>query len=125
MTRNRVFQRAAGFMEPCFDAHAVLAALVNERLPFGTVPPAEVCIRLRGLSPQRLVGVCAEHGLRIIRVERRPFPDGEDTVYIVQTTLVLPDRSDFPFVSFLDSKAIPASRHPHVGWLRRHVRDAL
>ena len=80
----------SGLMEPCFDAHAVVAALVNERLPFGTMPPAEVGIRLGGLSPQRLVRVCAEHGIRIIRVERRRFPDGEDTVYIVQTTPVLP-----------------------------------
>ena len=79
-----------GFMEPCFDAQTVVAALVNERLPFGTVPPAEVSIRLKGLSAQRLVRVCAEHGLQIIRVERRSFPDGEDTVYIVQTTPVLP-----------------------------------
>ncbi len=78
------------FMDPCFDAHAVLAALVNDRLPFGTVPPAEVCIRLGGLPPQRLVWLCAEHGLPIIGVARRPFPDGEDTVYIVQTTSVLP-----------------------------------
>ena len=77
-------------MEPCFDAHAAVAALVNGRLPFGTVPPAEVCIRLCGLPPQRLVWMCAEHGLPIIRVERQPFPDGEDTVYIVQTTPVLP-----------------------------------
>ncbi len=77
-------------MDPCFDAHTVVAALVNERLPFGTVPPAEVCIRLRGLSPKRLVSVCAEHGIRIVRVERQPFSDGEDTVYIVQTTSVLP-----------------------------------
>ncbi len=80
----------SGLMKPCFDAHAVVAALVNERLPFGTVPPAEVGIRLGGLPPQRLVWMCAEHGLRIIRVERRPFRDGEDTVYIVQTTPVLP-----------------------------------
>ena len=77
-------------MEPCFDAHAVVAALVNGHLPFGTVPPAEVGIRLRGLPPQRLVWLCAEHGLPIIGVERRRFPDGEDTVYIVQTTPVLP-----------------------------------
>ena len=80
----------SGLMEPCFDAYAVLAAVLNERLPFGTVPPAEVSIRLGGLSPQRLVGVCAEHGIRIIRVERQPFSDGEDTVYIVQITSVLP-----------------------------------
>jgi hypothetical protein len=77
-------------MEPCFDAQTVVAALVNGRLPFGTMPPAEVSIRLRGLSPQRLVWMCAEHGLRIMRVERQPFSDGEDTVYIVQTTPVLP-----------------------------------
>ena len=77
-------------MEPCFDAHRVVAALVNGRLPFGTVPPGEVGIRLRGLPPQRLVWLCAEHELQIIRVERRPFPDGEDTVYIVQTTSMLP-----------------------------------
>jgi hypothetical protein len=42
------------------------------------------------VAPQRLVWVCAEHELQIIRVERRPFPDGEDTVYIVQTTSMLP-----------------------------------
>ncbi len=77
-------------MEPCFDARTVVAALVNGRLPFGTVPPAEVSIRLGGLPPQRLVWLCAEHGLPIIGVERWPFPDGEDTVYIVQTTPVLP-----------------------------------
>ncbi len=80
----------SGLMEPCFDAQTVVAALVNGRLPFGMMLPAEVGIRLRGLSPQRLVSVCAEHGIRIMRVERRPFPDGEDTVYIVQTTPVLP-----------------------------------
>ena len=79
-----------GIMAPCFDAQTVVAALVNGRLPFGTVPPAEVSIRLGGLPPQRLVRMCAEHGLQIIRVERRPFPDGEDTVSIVQTTPVLP-----------------------------------
>ena len=77
-------------MDPCYDAQTVVAALVNGRLPFGTMLPAEVGIRLGGLSAQRLVGVCAEHELRIMRVERRRFPDGEDTVYIVQTTLVLP-----------------------------------
>ena len=77
-------------MEPCFDARAVIATLANGHLPFGTAPPAEVSIRLRGVAPQRLVWVCAEHELQIIRVERRPFPDGEDTVYIVQTTSMLP-----------------------------------
>ena len=77
-------------MVPCLNAHTVVAALVDGRLPFGTVPPAEVCIRLGGLPPQRLVWICTEHGLHIARVERRSFPDGEDTVYIVQTTPVLP-----------------------------------
>ena len=80
----------SGLMEPCFDAQMVVAASVNGRLLFGTMAPAEVSIRLGGLPPQRLVRVCAEHGLPIMRVERRPFPDGEDTVYIVQTTPVLP-----------------------------------
>lgn len=73
-------------MERCFDAVEMIVAFGEERQPFGDVPPPEVCIRLGLVSPRLMNQICTYRNLVVVRVEQRNFPDGEDTVYVVQTT---------------------------------------
>jgi hypothetical protein len=73
-------------VEPCYAAIDVLAAFADKQLPFGTLPPREITIRLGSVLPVIMDNLCLSHGLHVLVIERRQFSDGEDTVYVVRST---------------------------------------
>jgi hypothetical protein len=72
-------------MKPCLDAIVVITAFAEGASLLEGFPGDElVCIRLGEIPGTLMDRVCAFRGLQVIRIERRQFPDGEDTVYLVQ-----------------------------------------